>query len=235
MQLNVSKKLNTLLTILEQKSPNYTLAIADNTYLIDISGAYINNYNNKFCIQFLTQIFNNFKNIIDYTAINNYLYIYIMDVQIPKNKLAIKIGYTKNNIKRKKSLMDKYKCTLFQIACFEINGQYDEIELHNKLKYKYPKYVIPLTLSDGTITSETYYLEAELLREVVDYIKYLISKNQLNIEKEKTKQIEAVEKTKQEEQKTRQTEEQTKQAEEQTKQLQLQKEILLLKLQYNIT
>ena len=118
------------------------------------------------------------------------------------------------------------------LAIMPIAGEFQEKNLHLYLKIKCPYCIMDYKYPNGTKAFELYKLHPILIKELYFYIKYLesINNNNLLIIQEKTKQIEYIEKTKQEEEKTKQEEEKTKQNKEKTKQLKLQLQILKLEI-----
>jgi len=161
------------------------------------------------------------------------MYMYIMDKQFTDNKMVLKVGYTYSLYKRNKSLCDDFKCELYLIGIKEINAEEDEKKFHEFMKQMKKEYIYPYKkTTKNKKTNQTnevnkfelYILCDEVINEFYNYKVEL--HNTLLIEQEKTKQIEAQEKTKQEQEKTKQIEievqEKTKQEQEKTKQIEIQ-------------
>jgi hypothetical protein len=167
-----------------------------------------------------------------------------MDKQFTDDKMVLKVGYTYSLYKRNKSLCDDFKCELYLIGIKEINAEEDEKKFHEFMKQMKKEYIYPYKkTTKNKKTNQTnevnkfelYILCDEVINEFYNYKVEL--HNTLLIEQEKTKQIEAQEKTKQEQEKTKQIEvqEKTKQIEielqEKTKQIEFEIELKKLDLE----
>ncbi len=207
----------------------------DYAYLIDISSncdisSYIV-YDPKYKMNFhnFKYYYNYFINCVNYVSITpdfgNYLYVFLMDTS--NNIPLCKIGYTYFVNNREKSLTSKLKLDLKLLCIMPVNGEYEEIKLHNYLKIKCPYCIMDYKYPNKTKAEEIYRIHPNLFHELYHYVKTLEKNNtnRLLLVQEKTKQVELTEKekTKQEQYKTKQEQEKTKQVElvEKTKQIEL--------------
>ncbi len=208
-------------------------------------------------------LLNCINNVSITTTKGNYIYLFLIN-ELINNIPLCKIGFTSDEYDRTMSLCKKIKKSLKLLCIIPVIGQFQEKSLHNYLKLKCPYCIMEYKYPDGTIATEIYKLHPNLIHELYYYIKHieLLSKNDLLIKQEETKQlteqtkqIEYIEKTKQTEyiektkqteyiektkqteyiEKTKQEKEKTNQEKEKTKQLKLQLEILKLQQKNNIT
>ena len=166
---------------------------------------------------------------------DNYIYLFLLDLY--HNNIPIcKIGYTSDILHRTIKLKSYTNKNMLLLAIMPTKGEFQEKELHKYLKNKCSYCIMDYKYPNGTNATELYKVHPILLNELYNYMKNLdkINNNNILILQEKTKQIEYVEKTKQEQEKTKQIEciEKTKQEQEKTKQLELQLKILKIKNKY---
>lgn len=201
-----------------------------NGIFIDDGKNKLNCKNKKYMLR-IVEIFNYYTNIIKGIPCKNYLnkhimYMYIMDKKFDNDEIIIKIGYTYHLYKRNKSLCNDFNCELYLIGIKEINSEEDEIKFHEYMKQMKKHYIYDyqkITNKKKVNKYELYILHDEVINEFNNYNVQL--HNNLLIEQEKTKQIEAQEKTKQEQEKTKQME-----IQEKTKQMEIELEMKKLKL-----
>jgi hypothetical protein len=201
-----------------------------NGIFLDYEKNKLNCRNKKYMLR-VVEIFNYYTNLIKQFPCINYLnkhimYMYIMDRNFDNNEIIIKIGYTYHLYKRNKSLCNDFNCELYLIGIKEINSE-DEIKFHEYMKQMKKEYIFDYqkTINKKKINKyELYLLHDEVINEFNNYNVQL--HNNLLIEQEKTKQIEAQEKTKQDQEKTKQIE-----VQEKTKQMEIELEIKKLELQ----
>ena len=173
------------------------------------------------------------------TEKNNYAYLFLLDLL--SNSIPIcKIGYTSDILNRTISLKLHTNIKMLLLAIMPIKGQYQEKDLHIYLKIKCPYCIMDYKYPNGSNATELYKMHPILIKELYSYIKYLElnNRNNLLIIQEETKQIEYVEKTKQEQEKTKQLAieygEKTKQEQEKTKQIECIEKTKQLEIQLQI-
>jgi hypothetical protein len=222
---------NELDEIIQNKNKYFHDAL--NGIFIDEEKKELNCKNKKYMIRII-EIYNTCRISLCVNYLNKHvMYMYIMDKQFTDDKMVLKVGYTYSLYKRNKSLCDDFKCELYLIGIKEINAEEDEQKFHDFMRQMKKEYIYPHTKTIiNKKTNETkevkkfelYILCDEVINEFYNYKVEL--HNTLLIEQEKTKQIEAQEKTKQEQEKTKQIEvevqEKTKQEQEKTKQIEVQ-------------
>ena len=99
-----------------------------------------NNYKNNNCQNYISDCIKNFYclgKINEVIYKGNYLYIFVTDLQDPenKNRVLIKIGFSKNILDREIQLKNEYDCNFIPIGLKRINGEYDEKDLHKYLNH----------------------------------------------------------------------------------------------------
>jgi hypothetical protein len=195
--------------------------------------------------EFCKKIIDNYNNELIYTNYINknvmYLYLFVDESKENlKEKYLLKKGFSNMIDFREYQLIKEYNVKLYLLGLYEIkNENYEKIyhkfyHLKNlKIKLTYKKKTKNKDISGNYIMKiiskdEIYEVSPKSIYEFFMYGIYMqnfiesnnieLKKIECEIEKEKTKQIELQEKTKQEEEKTKQEEEKTKQEEEKTKQ-----------------
>jgi hypothetical protein len=106
--------------------------------------------------------------------------------------MLCKIGFTDNFNKRDSDLCSEYKCNNKLVSIREVNNENDEKAFHSVLQKNYPNLVFHMKLKNKN-KEEIYIMHPKIVEEF--HNAHIQLKNQLYIEKEKTKQLQ--EKTKQ--------------------------------------
>ena len=216
--------------------------------------------------EFCKKIIDNYNNELIYTNYINknvmYLYLFVDESKENfKEKYLLKKGFSNMIDFREYQLIKEYNVKLYLLGLYEIkNENYEKIyhkfnHLKNlKIKLTYKRKTKNKDISGNYIMKiiskdEIYEVSPKSIYEFFMYGIYMqnfvesnnieLKKIECEIEKEKTKQIELQEKTKQEEEKTKQEEEKTKQKIEDTNQeklklKQLELQIKLKQLELNI-
>jgi hypothetical protein len=188
---NIDLSLNHIFT----KNVRYDISTNELTYL-----------NNKFVELVLRLQKENYDKIIFSKFYNkSVMYFMLLDFKTENKKILCKIGFSEKFNEREHKLCSEYKCNMFLVSIKEINCNEDEINLHQLLHSYHPNLVYNMTLKNKKKT-EIYMFSEKILNEFLNF--EVILKNQLYIEREKTKQTEFIEKTKQSEviEKTKQVE-----------------------------
>jgi len=178
-----------------------------NKYLTDISnnvdlslnaiimdGAIYKTYCQDYCYLntkltlFVMKLVNHYRSqlVISKFINKHVIYLILLDYKTSTKQILCKIGYTKNFNERDSSLCTEYKCNNKLVCIREVNDVTDEQNLHDTIQKNYPNLVFNIQLKKIS-KQEIYIMHPKIIDEF--YGANIQLRNQLYIEKEKTKQM----------------------------------------------
>lgn len=126
-------------------------------------------YENTELVNFIKDKIFECKNKIWINYVNKHvMYLYIMTLNNPDNRILCKIGYSYNFISRLKQLRSEYNANFYLLGLKLINSEHDEKEFHSYLKTLKPELHYKITINKK-IKDEIYIFDKILYAEFMSY------------------------------------------------------------------